>query len=78
MLKEKENREFKLKSGKKLKCGDVVYISMHSGENDLIAKARFVSLTKDGNAKLYVIDPKYNLIDIEVRQDRILCSEPAN
>lgn len=78
---EKENNEIeevKLKNGKKIKRGDVVFITMTPNNNDVIAKGRFIEMTKDDNVKLYIIDPKYNLVDIEVKQNRIVRIEKPN
>jgi len=71
-----ENEAKDIKS--ELKSGDVVFITMSPDDKSTIARARFVKLTKDGNAKLYVIDPKFNLVDIEVKADRIIRFEKPN
>ena len=75
MTQEKEI--VKLKNGKTIKCGDVVFVTM-SPDSDVVAKGRFVELTKDGNIKFYVIDPNYKLVDVEVQQNRIVKIEKPN
>lgn len=75
---EKELREVKLKNGIKVKPGDVIFITMSPNNLDTIARGRFIEMTKDGNIKLYVIDPKYNLVDIEVKPTRVVRVEKPN
>jgi len=76
MTQEKE--EIKLKNGKTIRCGDIVFISMSPDDLSVVAKGRFVELTKEGNVKFYVIDPSYKLVDVEVKQNRIVKIEKPN
>lgn len=76
MTQEKE--AIKLKNGKTIRSGDIVFISMSPDDTSVVAKGRFVELTKDGNVKFYVIDPNYKLIDVEVKQNRIVKIEKPN
>jgi len=78
MLKENETQEFKLKNGKKICPGDIIYITMRDGDDSVIAKGRYTGMSAEGNIKLYVIDPKYNLVDVEVKPARIVKSEKPN
>jgi len=74
----KENLEIEVRKGLKLKKGDIIFITINSKDKDKLAKGRFVGLTKEGNVKLYVIDPKFNLVDIEISPERVIKRESPN
>ena len=55
-----------------LKCGDIIFVSISPEEQNILAKGRFVSFTNNGNVKMYIIDPNYKLVDIEISKNRII------
>jgi len=71
-------KELKLRDGKAIQSGDIIFITLNPNNPEILAKARFVDFTTEGNIKLYVIDPDYKLVDIEVKQERIVKIEKPN
>jgi len=58
--------------------GDVLLATISpDGDDDVLFKCRFVSI-ENGLVNVYILDPQYNLVDLTIKENRVVSVERPN
>ena len=59
------------KGSVKVKSGDILVATISDEDASVLFRGRFVDI-KDGIVDLYVIDPAFRLVDVQIKENRVV------